>query len=144
MATLARALAIAAVAHETQTDKNGAPYLLHVIRVMQGVPAQHAAARIAAVLHDLVEDTDWTLERLAAEGFSPDVLAAVDALTRRPDEPYADFITRAAAHPLARLVKRADLEDNMDLRRLAGLSPQVHERLDRYHQAWRLLNDDLV
>jgi (p)ppGpp synthase/HD superfamily hydrolase len=139
MATLARALAIAAAAHEQQQDKNGAPYFLHVLRVMQRLRTDDETARIAAVLHDVVEDTDWTFEQLAAEGFRAEVIDIVDALTRRPDESYTAFVARAGLHPIARQVKLADLEDNMDLRRLSRLTPEAHERLERYHQAWGYL-----
>lgn len=139
MATLARALALAAAAHEDQHDKNGAPYFLHVLRVLQRLSGADETAQIAAVLHDLVEDTDWTFEQLAAEGFRAEVIDVVDALTRRPDESYTAFVARAGLHPLARQVKLADLEDNMDLRRLSRLTPADHERLDRYHQAWSYL-----
>jgi (p)ppGpp synthase/HD superfamily hydrolase len=141
MATLARALTIAAAAHEHQQDKNGAPYFLHVLRVMQRLPIDDETARIAAVLHDLIEDTDWTLEQLAAEGFHAEVIDVIDALTRRADESYTAFVARAGLHPLARQVKLADLEDNMDLRRLTQLQPADHERMERYHQAWRYLRN---
>ncbi len=139
MATLARALTIAALAHEQQRDKNGAPYFLHALRVMQRQPAADETACIAAVLHDLIEDTDWTLDMLAAEGFRAEVIDVIDAVTRRPDESYTDFVERAGLHPTARQVKLADLEDNMDLRRLAQITPADHERMERYHKAWRYL-----
>lgn len=134
MATLARAIAIAADAHEGQTDKAGAPYVLHPLRLMQRF--DDAEARTVAVLHDVVEDTPWTLEALRAEGFDEAVLAALDALTRRDGEGWETFIERVAADPLATRVKRADLEDNMDLRRLATLGERDLERLQRYHRAW--------
>jgi (p)ppGpp synthase/HD superfamily hydrolase len=78
---LARAIEIAASAHATQVDKGGAPYVLHPLRMMMKQTTE--AAMIAAVLHDVVEDTPWTLERLRAEGFSEDVLEAVAGLTKR-------------------------------------------------------------
>jgi len=77
MATLERAIAIAAAAHAGQVDKAGQPYILHPLRVMLRVATEHE--RIAAVLHDVVEDTDVTLHTLAAEGFAPEVIAAVEA-----------------------------------------------------------------
>jgi hypothetical protein len=88
---------------------------------------------IAAVLHDVVEDTDWTIDRLRREGFSETVLAAIDCLTRRDGETYEEFIERAAVNPVARRVKLADLEDNMDIRRIRMLGPNAHDRLARYH-----------
>lgn len=113
---LARAIEIAASAHAAQVDKGGAPYVLHPLRLM--FRQEGEAAMIAAVLHDVVEDTPWTLEALRAEGFPPASLEAVAALTKRPGEDYFAFIERAGAHPIARAVKLADLEDNMDIRRI--------------------------
>ena len=91
---------------------------------------------IVAVLHDVVEDTSWTLEGLKKEGFSSDVLEAVDAMTRRSNETYDEFVDRALSNAVAREVKIADLEDNMDLKRIASLTEKDLERLQRYHRAW--------
>lgn len=137
MSTLERAIALAAEAHAGMVDKAGAPYILHPLRVMLRVADERA--RIAAVLHDVVEDTEWTLERLREEGFDPEVLAAVDALTRRNGEDYYDFCRRAAQHPIARIVKRADIEDNLDLSRIPDPSPEDHARIERYRRALDLL-----
>jgi (p)ppGpp synthase/HD superfamily hydrolase len=104
---------------------------------------QTDAERMAAVLHDVVEDTDWTLEALRERGFPEQVVVAVDHLTRREGESYDAFVLRAAAHPVARRVKVADLEDNMDVRRHGTVTADDVERLTRYHRAWRLLTGDL-
>ena len=134
MSTLERALSIATEAHAGQTDKAGAPYLAHVLRVVYASPAGDAA--IVAMLHDVVEDSPWTIEQLAAEGFSPDIVEAVDAMTRREGEDYFDFVGRAAANPLARIVKRADLLDNMDRTRLKREpTERDQERLAKYRVA---------
>lgn len=130
---LARAVAIAAIAHQDQLDKAHAPYILHPIRLMmrgQTIPEQ-----IVAVLHDVVEDSDWTLAQLAAEGFSPDIITALDCLTRRPEETYDQFLDRVLTNSLATRVKRYDLEDNMTLTRLESLSDKDLQRLQRYHRA---------
>jgi (p)ppGpp synthase/HD superfamily hydrolase len=137
MSTLDRAIEIAARAHAGQVDLAGAPYILHPLRVMLAVRTSHQ--RMAAVLHDLVEDTDWTLDRLRSEGFPPDVVAAVDALTRRTDESYDDLIQRAAADSIARVVKLADLADNMDPSRIATPTDRDRRRLERYRRAARIL-----
>jgi (p)ppGpp synthase/HD superfamily hydrolase len=133
MSTLERAIEIAATAHAGQQDKAGAPYILHPLRVMlaQKEPAQ----RIAAILHDVVEDTPWTLEQLRAEGFSDDVLSAVDALTKREGEDYFAFVDRAGRNPVARAVKIADIRDNMDVSRIVGVTDRDRERLEKYRQA---------
>jgi len=133
MSTLERAIEIAAAAHAGQHDKAGAPYILHPLRVMlaQKGPAQ----RIAAVLHDVVEDTPWTLEQLRAEGFSDEVVGAVDALTKRDGEDYFAFVDRAGRHPVARAVKIADIRDNMDTSRIAAMTDRDRERLEKYRHA---------
>lgn len=126
---LARAIEIAATAHRHKTDKGGAAYILHPLRVMLRMTGEEEM--MAAVLHDVIEDSPWTLGQLEAEGFPPEVRDAVDALTRREGESYADFITRAAANPMARRIKLADLEDNLDAKRLQHIGPDEIERLNR-------------
>lgn len=113
---LPRARQIALAVHRHQRDLAGKPYLGHVYRVMRAVPER---LRVVACLHDVIEDGggEWTLDRLEAEGFEPWVLAALDALTRRPGERYRDYIERVAANEDARVVKLADLADNLDPRR---------------------------
>jgi (p)ppGpp synthase/HD superfamily hydrolase len=133
VATLERAIAIAAKAHEGQIDKAGAPYILHPLRVMLRVVT--AEERIAAVLHDVVEDTEVTLEMLRREGFSEEVLAAVDSLTKRPGEDYEAFVARAASHQIGRRVKLADLEENSDLSRIPVPSEKDRERVAKYRRA---------
>jgi (p)ppGpp synthase/HD superfamily hydrolase len=140
LADLERAIRLAVEAHAGQRDKADAPYILHPLRLMLRV--QTDAERMAAVLHDVVEDTPWTLDALRAEGFPDEVIDAVDHLTRREGESYEAFTRRAAAHPVARRVKIADLEDNMDVRRIAVVTGHEAERLTRYHRAWRELTAD--
>jgi len=137
VATLERAIEIAARAHAGQRDKAGAPYILHPLRVMLRV--QTETERIAAVLHDVVEDSAWTLDQLRAEGFAPDVLETIEALTRRPEESYEEFVLRAGAHPIARRVKLADLADNTDPTRIAEPTEHDRARMERYRRAIALL-----
>jgi len=137
MATLEKAIAIAVKAHTGHIDKAGGPYILHPLRVMLAMATQ--TEQIAAVLHDVIEDSPMTIEDLRREGFDEQVLAIVDALTRRPGESYADYIQRVGAHPPAIAVKLADLRDNMDFSRLATVTDQDMQRLARYHRAYRLL-----
>ena len=94
MSTLERAVVIAAEAHAGQVDKAGAPYILHPLRLM--LQMEKTEDRIVAVLHDVVEDTDWTLERLRKEGFPQVIIDAIDSVTWRKYEDYEDFILRAA------------------------------------------------
>jgi (p)ppGpp synthase/HD superfamily hydrolase len=136
--SLAHAIRIAAEVHEGQLDKAEQPYVLHVLRVMFG--CQSPEAQVAAALHDVVEDSDWTLDDLQREGFSETVVEIVDALTRREGEDYFDFARRAAATPLGREVKRADLLDNMDIRRIANPTEKDWERLRRYRAALDMID----
>lgn len=134
MATLERAIEIAAKAHSGQKDKANDVYVLHPLRVMLRLSS--AEARIAAVLHDVVEDTCVTLDVLREEGFDEQVLAAIGSLTKREDDDYDAFIERVAQNSLARQVKIEDLKDNMDLSRL-GREPTDHdvERNAKYGKA---------
>jgi (p)ppGpp synthase/HD superfamily hydrolase len=112
LALLERAMAIAAAAHRGQTDKAGRPRLAHCRRVAAAVDG--LPEKTVAWLHDVVEKSEnWSTMRLEADGFPGDVVRAVDAMTRRPGEDYFDFARRAASDPLARPVKRADLQDNL-------------------------------
>ena len=137
MPTLEEAIALAAQAHRGQVDKAGQPYVLHLLRVMFRVETEQE--RVIAVLHDLVEDTTYTFDDLRAMGYAAEIVEALDCVTRRPEESYEQFVERAAAHPLARRVKLADLEDNMDIRRYTTLGERDLERLQRYLRAWQRL-----
>ncbi|MEZ4379524.1 MAG: HD domain-containing protein [Gemmatimonadales bacterium] len=139
LSTLETAIAIAAQAHAGQVDKGGAPYILHPLRVMLRVDG--AERQMAAVLHDVVEDTAWTLDALRQAGFGEAVLTAIDHLTRREGEDYLDFVRRAARDPIAAAVKRADLLENSDLTRLLTVTDRDRERLARYAAALALLDD---
>ncbi|MEM1262745.1 MAG: HD domain-containing protein [Pseudomonadota bacterium] len=130
MATLERAIEIAVDAHRNQVDKAGFPYILHPLRVMLAVSGSEE--QMAALLHDVVEDSAWTLEQLAAEGFAEAVVTAVDALTKRRGESRIDAAHRAAAHPIARVVKLADNADNMDWQRLPSITPNDVDRMKQY------------
>ncbi len=132
MSTLERAIIIAAKAHEGQTDKAGAQYLLHPLRMMLRLSTTDE--RITAVLHDVVEDCGVSLEELRAEGFSKTIIDAIDSVTRRPEEPYEDFILRGAANSVGRNVKLADLEDNCDLSRIANPTERDFKRIEKYCQ----------
>lgn len=136
-ATLEDAISIAALAHKGQTDKTGNPYLLHPLRMMMQMKSE--AAMMVAVLHDVVEDTDWTLGQLRARGFSEVVLTAVDCVTNRTGESYEEFIERVKTNSISHQVKIADLEDNMNIRRIAEIRPKDLERLEKYHKSWSLL-----
>ncbi len=131
--SLEDAIVLAVQAHAGQVDKVGQPYILHPLRVM--LRLVDPTARVVAVLHDVVEDTRGTLDDLRRGGFSAEVVEAVGLVTRREGESYEAFIERLAPNPLARAVKLADLEDNMDTSRLPAITEKTRERLERYRKA---------
>lgn len=138
MSTLAKAIAYCAMAHVHQVDKAGAPYALHPLRMMLSLTEE--CDRMAALLHDTIEDCGVTVAHLETAGFPPAVIEAVLALTKREGEPYEDFIRRAARNPIARRVKIADLRDNMDLARIAAPAEADFARLEKYRRALSILN----
>ena len=145
MATIERALQIAARAHEGQRDKEGLPYILHPLRVMMGVEGEEA--QIVAVLHDVVEDTSVTLDDLRQAGFREGTLAAVECVTHRKDEPYAEYVVRCKGNEIARRVKLADLQDNSRPDRTI-LRPQRLQqdlaRIRRYALSYKFLTDQIT
>lgn len=138
MSTLERAIEIATEAHRGQFDKAGNDYIQHPLRVMAA--GKTTNEKIVGVLHDVVEDTDWTFERLAAEGFSSEVVEALQCVTKLSEsEPYDKFIARVKTNKLAVAVKLNDLTDNMDIRRLPYLSDKDVKRLKKYLKAYKQL-----
>jgi len=141
-ALLATALAIAARAHAGQLDKAGRGYLAHPLRVAARVVDAGDEVVAAALLHDVVEDSALTVEDLARAGLPDRVVEAVDHLTRRPGESHSTAVRRAAADPVAALVKRADIADNADPARLALLPEELRARLSaKYARALAVLQD---
>jgi (p)ppGpp synthase/HD superfamily hydrolase len=138
MKLLENAIAIAVDAHRGQKERNGQPYIMHPLRVMQGVQTEEE--KIVALLHDLIEDTKWTCAMLAERGFPKHLLDALDCVTNPKGESYQAFILRSASTPIARRVKLADLEDNMDIRRLPQITDEDRKRLTQYLRAYRWLN----
>ena len=132
-----KALQIAIRAHKGQKDKAGHDYILHPIRVSER--CDDPRAKIVALLHDTIEDTNVTADYLREEGFTEEIVEAVLAVTRREGEEYDDYVRRAAQNELGRMVKRADLEDNMDIRRLPELTDRDVERLRKYLRAWQYI-----
>jgi GTP diphosphokinase / guanosine-3',5'-bis(diphosphate) 3'-diphosphatase len=141
MATLERAIEIAAAAHAGQVDKAGVPYILHPIRVM--LRMNMVDEMIVAVLHDVVEDSNWTVGDLLAEGFSEEIVEAVGVLTKLPDESRKDAAKRARQNPIARAVKLADYAENMDLTRIPSPTPKDLARLEEYKTVREILLKDV-
>ena len=140
MPDLERALQIAVKAHAGAKDKGGAPYIFHPIRVMMRCRTEDA--KVVALLHDVVEDTDVTLDDLIAEGFSESVIEALRLVTHFEKDSYDAYVEKIAANPLAVEVKLADLEDNSDIRRLKVVDQNSTERFAKYLRAYRFLTGE--
>ena len=133
-------LQIALRAYAGKTDKAGREYILHPLRVMAKMKTD--LERSAALLHDVIEDSDITAEQLLAEGIPAQVVEAVRHLSKNEDEDYMDFVRRAKQNPLASKVKIADIEDNIDILRLSALDEHDLARIRKYHSAWHLLQEE--
>ena len=131
------ALELAVEKHKNQTDKAGNPYILHPLHVMENV--NNKEGKIVAILHDIIEDTDITENYLLKIGLSKRIVDAVVALTRSEDMDYQEYIKNLSSNPLANEVKLADLEHNMDLKRLPTLEEKDLERNRKYQIAYHYL-----
>ena len=130
---LEKARKIAEKAHEGQMDKGGHPYILHPLRVMNRCETE--MEKITALLHDVLEDSDHTLEDLRREGFAEEILEALVCLTHLEGEDYMTYIERICQNPLAARVKYADLQDNMDISRIPQPTEKDFARLEKYKKA---------
>ena len=138
---LERAIGIAVQAHKGTSDKGGSPYILHPLAVMHNLDTDDE--KIVGVLHDVVEDTQWTFEKLLDEGFSVTVVDALRSVTKQEGgEDYFDFIQRAKKNPLGRKVKIADIQHNMDVTRIKVISDKDATRLNKYKKALEILISD--
>ena len=126
-------------AHKEQVDKSGMPYVFHPFHLAEQMTDETAA--ITALLHDVVEDTDYTLEDLRAMGFLPEALDAIALMTHDPAVPYLDYVARIKTNPVARAVKLADLRHNSDLTRLDTVDEKALERVEKYRKAIQLLEE---
>lgn len=141
---LNKAIEIASKAHAGQIDKGGNPYILHPLRVMINFcGSENEVVKICAVLHDVIEDTDVTLDNLRMEGFSEEIVSALDCLTKRDGENYDAFISRVLTNEIACKVKCGDLADNMNLTRIPNPTEKDKERIKKYSKASERLMDAL-
>lgn len=126
-------------AHKEQTDKSGIPYVFHPIHLAEQMGDEDTA--VVALLHDVVEDTDYTLEDLRAMGFNQNVIEAIRLMTHAEGVPYLDYVAKIKENPIARAVKLADLAHNSDLTRLDTVDEKAIARAQKYAQAIRLLEE---
>ena len=142
--SLGKAISIVGQAFETKTDKGGTPYVMHCLYVMYRIRDKFESdeeLQSIAVLHDLVEDTGWTLEDLRTAGFSERVVAGVDLLTHDPNVSYEDYILNISKFEDASHVKMADLRHNSKITRMKGLTKKDLKRLEKYHEAYMFLSN---
>ena len=137
-----KAMKLCYEAHKDQVDKSGLPYVFHPAHVAEQMTDE--ATTIVALLHDVVEDTDYTLEDLAAEGFEKEILEAVALMTHEDDVPYLDYVAKLKNNPIARAVKLADLAHNSDLSRIGEIDEETRERLEKYKKAIALLKGSIA
>lgn len=137
MSTLGKAIALASNKFEDKLDKAGQPYILHCIRVMNSVNTTDK--KIAAILHDVVEDTDITISDLLQMGFSPKVVGVINLLTHDKSVLYTDYIKLIGTNEIATEIKIADLIDNSNITRLKGIEEKDFKRMRKYHEAYTYL-----
>lgn len=141
MSNLATAIALASQGFRLKTDKSGEPYIMHCIRVMNNPRCNTNDRRIAAMLHDTVEDEVLTLEQIATAGFSQHVVHLVALLTHDKNKcDYDEYIRRISTDEDASQIKMADLEDNSQITRLKGLGKKDFDRMEKYHKAYIYLS----
>ena len=135
---LERAIQIAVEAHAGVTDKGGKAYILHPISVMMRCETDEE--KIVAILHDVVEDTDWTFDALREEGFSETIIEALKTVTKHSDdEDYEKFVQRSLKNEIGRKVKIADLRENLDVTRIGELTDKDIKRINKYKRALKTL-----
>ncbi len=133
------ALKLCFEAHKNQTDKSGMPYVFHPFHLAEQMKDEETT--IAALLHDVVEDTDYTIADLEKMGFPANVLEALELLTHNDDTPYMEYVAKIKDNPIAKAVKLADLDHNSDLSRLDVVDEKALKRREKYRQAICLLNE---
>ncbi len=135
---LGKAIRIAVNAHYGQKDKGGDPYIFHPFRVMNACSSLEA--KIVAVLHDVVEDTDIEMDFISAE-FPIEIVDALKLLTHTPEVDYMDYVQGTKNNPIAREVKIADLKDNCNVSRIMNMTNKDIERLKKYIAALKIFED---
>lgn len=137
------AITIAATRHDGQYDKQGLPYIMHVLKVQYLLKSEDEELNCIAVLHDILEDTKTTVEELFSIGMSKRVVDAVCLLTKKKDIEYKDYLERITCNKDAIRVKMSDIRHNMDLRRLKGVTEKDLRRMEKYIHAYNFLKNAL-
>lgn len=134
-----KALKLCFDAHKSQTDKGGMPYVFHPFHLAEQMNDE--STTIVALLHDIVEDTDYTLDNLLALGFDKCVVEAIETMTHHDGVPYMDYVAKIKNNPIAKAVKLADLKHNSDTSRLEVVTPHDEDRIRKYQEAINLLEE---
>lgn len=134
-----KAMKLCFEAHKDQVDKSGLPYVFHPIHLAEQMSDE--CSTIVALLHDVVEDTDYTFDDLIESGFDDEVIEALKLMTHVDDVPYMEYVAKIKDNPIARKVKLADLRHNSDLSRLDVVDEKALQRKEKYMQAIDYLND---
>ena len=142
MSNLVVAISLAVNAHAHQKDLCGEPYIMHSIRVMTRMDTDEE--KMVAIMHDVVEDTDVSLDFLRTLGFSDAVVHSVDCITKREDEKYHEYVERVASDEISKKVKIADIEDNMDIDRIPSWEDRDTDRNIKYYRTWLRLKNPLL
>ncbi len=132
-----KAMKLCFEAHKDQVDKSGIPYVFHPFHLAEQMPDE--VTTVTALLHDVVEDTPYTLQDLRNMGFPEPVLEAIGLMTHLRGMPYLDYVARLKGNPIARQVKLADLRHNSDLSRLDTVDEKALARTEKYKEAIALL-----
>ena len=134
-----KAMKLCFEAHKDQSDKSGMPYVFHPFHLAEQMTDENTVT--AALLHDVVEDTDYTFDDLEKMGFPAEVVEALRLLTHGKDVPYMDYVRALKENPIARAVKLADLQHNSDLSRLDKADERALARAEKYKAAMALLEE---
>lgn len=134
-----KALKLCFEAHKNQLDKSGMPCVFHPFHLAEQMETEETV--VAALLHDVMEDTDYTAEDLKEMGFDGDVLDALLLLTHQDGVDYMDYVKKIKSNPIARAVKLADLTHNSDLTRLDVVDEKALERKEKYKKAIEFLTE---
>lgn len=134
-----RALALCFEAHKDQKDKSGLPYVFHPFHLAEQMEDEETT--VVALLHDVIEDTEYTIEDLQKAGFSQNVISAIALMTHDPQVPYMEYVRAIKSNPIARAVKLADLRHNSDMTRLDIITQRDEERAKKYLDAIVILEE---
>lgn len=132
-----KALKLSFEAHKNQVDKTGVPYVFHPFHLAEQMTDE--ISTVCALLHDVIEDTEYTFEDIHGMGFPQEVIDVLKLLTHEESVPYMEYVEKIKENPIAKQVKIADLKHNSDLTRMDVIDEKALQRTKKYKQAIELL-----